>query len=57
MLRAGQVLSRAFEVVAVIARAFPVCKRDAFIALDGLVDKMPDIKLKGPASEVRRLYF
>ena len=39
-------------MVTVIGGAFPVSKRDAFIALDGLVDKMPDIKLKGPASEV-----
>lgn len=44
-------LSRAFEVIGVVAGGFPVSKRDGFIALTGMVDKMSDIKLKGPACE------
>ena len=48
-----QVLAKAFEVIAQLAMAegVSVSKRDAFLAIGGMVDKMADIKLKGPAGE------
>ncbi|KAK9818850.1 hypothetical protein WJX81_005118, partial [Elliptochloris bilobata] len=48
-----QVLAKAFEVIAALAagEGVSVTKRDAFLAVSGLVDKMADIKLKGPAGE------
>ena len=46
-----QVLARSFDVMAVLASTWPLGKRDAFIALAGLADKMADIKLKGPAGD------
>ena len=48
-----QVLARAFEVIGALAgaEAGGLTKRDAFLAVGGLVDKMADIKLKGPAGE------
>ena len=46
-----QVQARSFDVMAVLASSWPVGKRDAFIALAGLADKMADMKLKAPASD------
>jgi cytoskeleton-associated protein 5 len=46
-----QVLARSFDVMAILASTWPLGKRDAFIALAGLVDKMADMKLKGPAGD------
>ena len=37
--------------MAVVAATWPVSKRDAFVALPGLADKMADMKLKGPAGD------
>lgn len=42
-----QVLSRAFELLGVLAReSSMVGKKEAFLALNGIVDKMADTKLK-----------
>ncbi|KAK9814323.1 hypothetical protein WJX72_004049 [[Myrmecia] bisecta] len=47
-----QVLSKAFELITYLAKTSPALnKKDAFVAIGGLVDKMADIKLKGPAGE------
>ena len=48
-----QVLAKAFEVIAQLASAdgAAVSKRDAFLAIGGLVDKVADIKLKAAAGE------
>ena len=40
-----------FEVVNHLVNTGLVNKKAAFIAMGGLVDKMSDIKLKGPAGE------
>ncbi len=47
----AQVSARAFDTMAVVAATWPVSKRDAFVALPGLADKMADMKLKGPAGD------
>jgi len=46
-----QVLSKGFEVVTYLVTKASVSKKDAFIAMGGLVEKMSDIKLKGPAGD------
>ena len=46
-----QVLGKAFEVITFLSNTSTVSKKDAFMAIGGLVDKMSDIKLKGPAGE------
>ena len=48
-----QVLAKAFEVIAQLAAAdgAAVSKRDAFLSVGGLVDKVADIKLKAAAGE------
>ena len=47
-----QVLGKVFETVALLAtESSRLSKKDAFTAITGLVDKMSDIKLKGPAGE------
>ena len=43
--------ARAFDTIAVVAATWAVSKRDAFVALPGLADKMADMKLKGPAGD------
>lgn len=41
-----------FELIALLAtESSKLSKKDAFTAITGLVDKMSDIKLKGPAGE------
>lgn len=47
----AQVLGKAFEVITHLVAESSVTKKDAFTAMGGLVDKMSDIKLKGPAGE------
>ena len=44
-------LGKAFEVITFLSNTSAVSKKDAFMAIGGLVDKMSDIKLKGPAGE------
>ena len=44
-------LGKAFEVITYVASVTSVSKKDAFTAMGGLVDKMSDIKLKGPAGD------
>lgn len=44
-------LGKAFEVITFLVTASSVSKKDAFTAMGGLVDKMSDIKLKGPAGD------
>ena len=45
-------LGKVFEVIALLAtESSKLSKKDAFTAVTGLVDKMSDIKLKGPAGE------
>ncbi|KAL0028272.1 hypothetical protein WJX79_006476 [Trebouxia sp. C0005] len=47
-----QVLAKVFELIALLAtESSKLSKKDAFTAITGLVDKMSDIKLKGPAGE------
>ncbi|KAL0039701.1 hypothetical protein WJX77_005628 [Trebouxia sp. C0004] len=47
-----QVLGKVFELIALLAtESSKLSKKDAFTAITGLVDKMSDIKLKGPAGE------
>ena len=47
-----QVLGKVFELIALLANeSSKLSKKDAFTAITGLVDKMSDIKLKGPAGE------
>ena len=46
-----QVLGKAFEIVTHLVNMSTVTKKDAFTAMGGLVEKMSDIKLKGPAAE------
>lgn len=47
-----QVMSKAFELISLVATESPsMTKKDAFLAIGGLVDKMADIKLKGPAGQ------
>ena len=49
---AFQVLGKVFELIALLAtESSKLSKKDAFTAITGLVDKMSDIKLKGPAGE------
>jgi hypothetical protein len=50
---ASQVLGKAFEIVRHVAETADgqLTKRDAFVALGGLVEKMSDVKLKGPAGD------
>jgi len=46
------VLGKVFELIALLAtESSKLSKKDAFTAITGLVDKMSDIKLKGPAGE------
>jgi cytoskeleton-associated protein 5 len=45
------VLGKGFEVVTFLVGKSTVSKKDAFIAMGGLVEKMSDIKLKGPAGD------
>lgn len=41
-----------FELIALLAtESSKLSKKDAFTAISGLVDKMSDIKLKGPAGD------
>ena len=41
-----------FELIALLANeSSKLSKKDAFTAISGLVDKMSDIKLKGPAGD------
>lgn len=48
----AQVLSRAFELLGILAReSSTLGKKEAFLALTGIVDKMADSKLKGPGGE------
>lgn len=48
----AQVLSRAFELLGILAReSSTLGKKEAFLALNGIVDKMSDSKLKGPGGE------
>ena len=44
-------LGKAFEVITQLVNTSTVSKKDAFMAIGGLVDKMSDIKLKGPAGD------
>ncbi len=45
-------LGKVFELIALLAtESSKLSKKDAFTAITGLVDKMSDIKLKGPAGE------
>ena len=46
-----QVMGKAFELIAQIAGANVISKKDAFVALGGMVPKLSDSKLKGPASD------
>ena len=47
-----QVMSKAFELISLVATESPsMTKKDAFLAIGGLVDKMADIKLKAPAGQ------
>lgn len=47
-----QVLSRAFELLGILARdSSTLGKKEAFLALNGIVEKMSDTKLKGPGGE------
>ena len=47
-----QVMSKAFELISLVATESPsMTKKDAFLAIGGLVDKITDIKLKGPAGQ------
>ena len=48
----AQVLSRAFELLGVLAKeSSSLGKKEAFQAMNGIVEKMSDIKLKGPGGE------
>ena len=42
-------LNRAFELILVVASSCAVSKRDAFLVLAGLADKVADMKHKAPA--------
>lgn len=47
-----QVMGKVFELIALLAtESSKLSKKDAFTAITGLVDKMSDMKLKGPAGE------
>ena len=46
-----QVLGKALELITFLAASTSISKKDAFLAVGGLVDKMSDIKLKGPAGD------
>lgn len=48
-----QVLAKAFQLIQGIAEceAVPLGKKEAFTAIQGLVPKLADSKLKGPACE------
>ena len=47
-----QVLGKAFETIKQLSQAeFGLGKKDAFVAITGLVAKLSDVKLKGPACE------
>lgn len=45
-------MAKAFEAIKAAASAPEFGKREAFAAVCGATDKMADIKLKGPASEM-----
>ena len=51
MVELCQVLGKAFELITFLAASTSISKKDAFLAIGGLVDKMSDIKLKGPAGD------
>jgi hypothetical protein len=45
-------MAKQFEVMAVLAKeAEAFSKKDAYVAMAGLVDKVADVKLQGPAQE------